>query len=185
MEAEANYKLTDEQSNVKSEGQAKAILDENYLTLMVAFGESMLFSYTDIINISEGDYKINLQLASKEKLNLSGLGYEYENFLRELFRLRNELLLKYMLMEESLVKAGYEGQFAWFDAKGQLNQTGECEIRLYETALVFLPQKAEPIRVPFCYITQTSKTDYKLDRTQIFLPRDNIYIYKKLTNSDL
>jgi hypothetical protein len=162
MEAEANYKLTDEQSNVKSEGQAKAILDENYLTLMVTFGEPMLFAYTDIINISEGDYKINLHLSSKEKLNLAGLGYEYENFLRELFRLRNELLLRYMLMEESLVKAGFEGQFAWFDAKGQLNQTGECEIRLYETALVILPQKAEPIRVPFCYITQTSKADYKL-----------------------
>jgi hypothetical protein len=162
MEAEANYKLTDEQSNVKSEGQAKAILDENYLTLMVTFGEPMLFAYTDIINISEGDYKINLHLSSKEKLNLAGLGYEYENFLRELFRLRNELLLRYMLMEESLVKAGFEGQFAWFDAKGQLNQTGECEIRLYETALVILPQKAEPIRVPFCYITQTTKADYKL-----------------------
>jgi hypothetical protein len=30
-----------------------------------------------------------------------------------------------------------------------------------------------------------SKTDYKLDRTDTFLPRDNIYLYKKLTNSDL
>ncbi len=147
---------------MKSEGQAKAILDENYLTLMVAFGEPMLLAYTDIVGISEGDYKITLHLTSKEKLNLSGLGYQYEDFLRELFRFRNELLLKYMLMDESLIQAGFEAQFTWLDAKGQLNQTGQCEVRLYETALVILPQKGEPIRVPYCYMAQTTKADYKL-----------------------
>ena len=144
MKAEAHYKLTDLDSNTKAEGQAKAVLDENYLTLAVEFGESMLLSYIDIVGISEGDYKIDLYLSSNEKLQLSGLGYEYEDFLRELFRFRNELLLKYMLMEESLVKAGFEAQFTWRDVNGNLNQKSTCEVRLYETALVVLPQKARP-----------------------------------------
>ncbi len=51
MEAEVNYKLSDVQGTVKSEGQAKACLDEKYLTLNVEFGVPMLFAYTDIVGI--------------------------------------------------------------------------------------------------------------------------------------
>ena len=162
MEAEAHYRLRDEQSNVKSEGQAKVILDEKYLTLMVEFGEPMLFSYTDIIGISDQDYRIDLFLSSKETLNLSGLGYQYEDFLSQLFRLRNELLLRYLLMEEALVKGGFGAQFSWFNPKGQMSQTGTCEVRLYDTALVVLPQKGEPIRLPYCFLSQINKGDYTL-----------------------
>jgi hypothetical protein len=122
----------------------------------------MLFSYADIAEISDHDYKVDLYLTSKEKLSLWGLGYQYEDFLFQLFRLRNELLLKYLLMEESLLQAGFEAQFARLDSNRQMIQTGNCEIRLYETALVVLPQKGEPIRLPYCYISQVNKADYKL-----------------------
>lgn len=162
VEAAVNYRLRDEESNVKSEGEAKAILDKQYVTLMVGFGEPMLFSYTDIIGISEQEYRISLFLTSHETLDLSGLGYQYEDFLSEVFRLRNEILLKYMLMKESLMEAGFNAQFSWFGSQGQVNQSGNCELRLYETALLILPQKNEPIRVPYCYVSQTSKIEYRL-----------------------
>jgi hypothetical protein len=162
LEVAVNYKLSDANSNVKSEGEAKAVLNEKYLTLIVAFGEPMLFSYADMIEIYSYNYKIDLFFASKEKLNLGGLGYQYEDFLFHLFKLRNELLLKYLLMEESLLQAGFEAQFIRLGSNGQMTQTGNCEIRLYDTALVVLPQKGEPIRLPYCYISQVNKTDYKL-----------------------
>jgi hypothetical protein len=165
LEVAVNYKLSDNNSNMKSEGEAKAILDEKYLTLIVVFGEPMLFSYADITEIIDYDYKVNLVLTSKEKLNLWGLGYQYEDFLFQLFKLRNELLLKYLLMEESFLQAGFEAQFTRLDSNGQMNLTGNCEIRLYDTALVVLPQKSEPIRLPYCYISQVSKADYKLTVT--------------------
>ena len=161
MEAEVNYELVDVQGRVKSEGQAKATLDEKYLTLNVEFGEPMLFIYTDVVGISEQEYQIDLFFTSKEKLNLSCLGYRYEDFLTELFRFRNELLLKYLLMDELLVKGVFEATFASIISEGQTKQSGRCEIRLYETALVILPQKSEPIRVPYSYLSQTSKGDYK------------------------
>jgi hypothetical protein len=41
-------------------------------------------------------------------------------------------------------------------------KTGQCELRLYDTGLVILPQKADPIRSPYCYISQINKGDYKL-----------------------
>ena len=162
LEVAVNYKFYDDKSNLKREGEAKTVLDEKYLTLFVAFGEPMLFSYADIVGISDYEYKVDLLFTSKEKLNLWGLGYQYEDFLFQLFKLRNELLLKYLLMEESLLQSGFEAQFTSLDSNGRINQTGNCEIRLYDTALVVLPQKDEPIRLPYCYISQVNKQDYKL-----------------------
>ena len=168
LEAAVNYKLYNEDSSLKSEGEAKASLDDQYLTLTVMFGEPMLFGYTDILGISDYDYKVDLFLTSKEKLNLWGLGYQYEDFLFQLYKLRNELMLKYLLMEESVLQAGFEAQYTQFDAGGQATQTGSCEVRLYDTALVVLPQKNEPIRLPYCYISNISKQDYKLSVSNEF-----------------
>ena len=98
----------------------------------------------------------------KEKLHLSRLGYQYEDFLREFFRLRNELLLKYLLMEDKLIQGNFEAQYACFDSLGQLQHKGSCELRIYETAVVVLPQKNEPMRIPYCYIKQVTKGDWKL-----------------------
>ena len=165
MEVAVNYKLYDRESNMKNEGEARAILDEKYLTLTAMFGEPMLVAYTDIAGISDYDYKIDLFLTSKEKLNLWGLGYQYEDFLFQLFKLRNELMLKYLLIEESLLQADFEGQYVQLEPNGQISETGNCEIRLYDTALVVLPQKNELIRLPYCYITKVNKQDYKLTIT--------------------
>ncbi len=162
MEIAVNFKLYDNESNIKTEGEARATFDDQYLTLAVMFGDPMLFTYTDIVGISDYDYKIDLFLTSKEKLNLWGLGYQYEDFLFQLYKLRNELMLKYLLIDESLLKGGFEGKYRQLDPNGQTNQTGNCEIRLYDTALVVLPQKSDPIRLPYCYITNVNKQDYTL-----------------------
>ncbi len=174
MEIAVNYKLYDNDSNIKNEGEARATLDKQYLTLTVMFGEPMLIAYTDIIGISDYDYKVDLFLTSKEKLNLWGLGFQYEDFLFQLYKLRNELMLKYLLMEESLLQAGFQAQYTKLDPNGQTNQTGNCEIRLYETALLVLPQKSEPIRLPYCYITDVTKQDYKLTITNEFLEKTEL-----------
>ncbi len=148
MEVAVNYKFYEDESNIKNEGEARATLDEKYLTLTVMFGEPMLFAYTDIVGISDYDYKVDLFLTSKGKLNLWGLGYDYEDFLFQLYKLRNELMLKYLLMEESLIKAGFEAQYAQLDLNGQTIQIGNCEIRLYESAIVVLPQKKRTLPSP-------------------------------------
>ena len=104
MEFNLFYSLSDDKSNVKAEGEAKASLDDNYLTLTVDFGEPLLFSYTDITSIADNDYTVNIVLNSNEKPTLTRLGYQYEDFLFQLFKLRNELSLKYLLMQENLLQ---------------------------------------------------------------------------------
>jgi hypothetical protein len=168
MEFALNYKLFGNESKLKMEEEAKAALDEKYLTLTVMFGQPMLFLYTDIVKIFDYDYKIDLFLTSNETLNLSGLGYHYEDFLFQLHKLRNELMLKYMLMEETLIQAGFQGQYSLFDANDQLSQNGSCEIRFYGSAILILPQKNEPIRIPYCYISNINKQDYTLTITDEF-----------------
>jgi len=171
VDVAVNYKLYNDESNIKNQGEARATFDGRYLTLTVMFGEPMLFAYTDIVGISDYDYKVDLFLTSKEKLNLSGLGYQYEDFLFQLYKLRNELMLKYLLIDESLLKGGFEAQYKQLDPNGQTNQTGNCEIRLYDTAIVVLPQKSEPIRLPYCYITSVNKQDYTLKITNEFIEK--------------
>ena len=165
MEVDVNYKLYDDESNIKTEGEAKATLDEKYLTLIVMFGEPMLFAYTDIVGITDYEYKVDIFLTSKEKLNLWGLGYQYEDFLFQLYKFRNELILKYLLMQESLLQGGFEAQYTKLDPNGQTSQIGSCEVRLYDTAMLVLPQKNEPIRLPYCYISNVNKQNYKLTIT--------------------
>jgi hypothetical protein len=80
-------------------------------------------------------------------------------------------MLKYLLIEESLLQGGFEAQYKQIDPNGQTYQTGNCEIRLYDTATVVLPQKSEPIRLPYCYITNISKQDYTIKITNEFLER--------------
>ena len=162
MEASVNYKLTRDGAEAALEGEAKAVLNDQYLNLTVSLGEPLLFSYSDIIDISEHDYQIDILTASKEQLTLGRLGYQYEDFLFQLFKLRNELLLKYLLMQESLLQDQFYGQYTRTYPPEQLNQGAACEIRLYDNALVVLPQKADPIRLPYCYISQITKGDYKI-----------------------
>lgn len=164
MEAAGNFILTDEKSTVKNQGETKVTLDENYLTLTVDFGEPLMFSYSDMINIQDQDYKIEIEFTSKEKITLTHMGYQYEDFLFQLFKLRNQQLLKYLLMQESLLQDGFEAQYA-STSPNQPTQNGKCEIRLYETALLVLPQKNQPLRLPYCYISQIAKGDYKLTIT--------------------
>jgi len=162
VEFALNYKLFNDKSNLEREGEAKASLDDKYLTMTVLFGEPMLFAYTDIVGISDQEYKIEINLTSNERLSLWGVGYQYEDFLFQLYKFRNDLLLKYLLMEEALVQAGFEAQYTISDSTNQVTQTGNCQIRFYETSLLILPQKNDPVRIPYCYISSMSKQDYTL-----------------------
>src|SRR3972149_3194448 len=145
MECSLSYIVTNEVGSVVAEGSAKAQLDDSFLSIFPDLGDPWLFSYSDIVGISEGDYRINLFLSSKGSVTLTELGYKYEDFLINLYRLRGELLLRYLLMEEKLREPGVEASFIYFDDQGEETYRGSCELRLYDTALVVLPQ-LDPVK---------------------------------------
>lgn len=98
----------------------------------------------------------------QENLLLFDLGYAYEDFRKSLARQRNEVLLKDMLMEESVRSTGAESDYSVTDENGQQQDKGRCELRLYETALVLLPENSGPLRIPYADITHISGDDYSV-----------------------
>ena len=162
LECHLNYSLIDEKGVEVANKKAQARLDEENLLISPEFGEALLFSYRDILEVCEGDYKVNLMLGLKEKLILSGLGYHYEDFVRVLCKLRSELLLKDMLVKEKVIKSGVKAEFIFVSPDRSEKQKGICEPRLYETALAIIPDKAEPLRFPYCDILDISEGDYSV-----------------------
>lgn len=145
---------TGKQAWKKAEG--KAVLEDKNLTILPKFGNILSFSYRDIVGIDAKNYKINLRLSTRETLVLSDLGYDYENFLRVLTRLRNEVLLKDLLMHEALKKSGVEADFVYTDENKKV-QKGGGEVRLYETGLTVIPEKGEMFKIRYSDLAAISE----------------------------
>ena len=108
IECPLDFSLSDGSGPVSS-GSAKAIIDETNVKIVPTMGEPITFSPREILEFAEGDYVINLLLTSKEKLVLSKLGINFENFSRVLSKARNDVVMKDMLMQESLRRGRPEG----------------------------------------------------------------------------
>ncbi len=81
IECSMDYSLSDDGGPVNG-GNAVGRIDEENVSIIPKMGEPILFSPREILEFSEGDYTINLTLTSKEKLVLSKLGGNFENFSR-------------------------------------------------------------------------------------------------------
>jgi|SRR5271157_6219127 len=158
IECRLEYSLSDE-GGVVGSGEAKGIIDEKNVSIVPAMGEPILFSPREILEFSESDYVIDLLLTSKEKLVLSKLGINFENFSRILSATRNEVVMKDLLMNESLIVGGLKGSYE-FNGKA-----GNCELRIYDSGLVAMVERGEPLRFHYSNITGIADGDYRLTLT--------------------
>jgi hypothetical protein len=159
FEYSITYETKDPQGKTLGSNEGKARLDERTLTFQPTLGKGREIPYFEVMEINEGDYKITLKLGLGEEVTMTQLGYEYENFLRNLYRLRGELLLRYMLMDESCIATNIGANYIYVDPNGR-RQEGACETRMYESAVVVLPEKADPIRIPLCYLRSSMREEY-------------------------
>lgn len=182
MKIPLSYSLIDEGGNKVAGGEASARLNDESLAILPYLGEVLFFAHKDILKTSAHDYKIELTLSSKEKLLLSDLGYKYEDFIRSLTKLRNDMLIKELLMNESIKKAGMEAEFVYFDETGKETQKGKCEPRLYDTGMVILPDTGDFLRIPYSDIAEIKEQDYSLIVTNVL--GDRIIFSKMGTRFD-
>ena len=148
FEGEATFSWLEPDAAVP-EGRACLALEEERCTLAPESGAARAIPYREIMAIEAADYRVVLHLSSGEKLLLHRLGYAYEDFLRLLFKQRGEILLKDMLMDEKVLREGFEARYAFYDSSGEVQGEGRCEPRLYETALVVIPEQDDPLRFPY------------------------------------
>jgi hypothetical protein len=165
MQCSGSYLLNNVNGQTIEKGDGEVRLGEESISVLPKFSEPLFFSLRDILEIYESEYKLHLVLTSKEELTIINLGYKYEDFLRVLSRLRNEMLLKDMLMHESIKKSGVEAEFIYYDESSNDKQRGKCEPRLYETAIVLIPEKGEIVRIPYSDILEIKDQDFTLTIT--------------------
>lgn len=170
LECPVAYRLQHEDGGLQTEGQATVRLAGSGLTLFPELGEALIVTYRNILVFSGDAYRISLTLASQNKIILSELGYQYEAFLRVLSQLRNEMFLKDMLMEESLKSSWKDAVFSCRTGEGEgvgaeRLLESNCEVRLYDTGLVVMPEFGELIRIPYSYIREVKAGDYILSVT--------------------
>ncbi len=162
FKTDISFILSDDISNDKDGVEAELQLFEDKLCVLPKFKQPLTLSFRDIVNFESKDYKVYFYLNSKEVLQIFDLGYKYEDFLRIFSRLYNEMVIKDLLMNESIKKSGVDAEFIIYDENNIEKQNGNCELRIYDTAILILPEKGELKRIIFSDIEDIKDDDYKL-----------------------
>lgn len=155
-----SFTLQDENSKQTASGECKGAVSKQYLTIIPKFGTVLPFHLREIEALEAADFKLTLTMFSKEKLVLFNLGHCFEDFQRVLVDLRNEVIIKDLLMNETLIKPDVNTDFMYTDEKGNEKQKGPARVRLYETGMVIIPQIGEFLRVSYSDINNVSEGDY-------------------------
>lgn len=162
IDCSMSYILLNESGKEVATGECKGTINKEYLTVFPKFGNILPFQLRDIVEIETENYRIILPLTSKEKVILFNLGHYFEDFLRVLTDLRNEMIVKDLLMNETIRKPHVDMEFVYYDETGNERQKGIGKIRLYETGLVVIPQKGDIVRVPYSDISKVSEENHSV-----------------------
>ena len=144
----------------KASGLARLRLTEDSLGLMPETGQARSYPLREILDVRAADYRLALSLPEGHQVVLSQLGRDFDNLARELSTRRSALLLSDLLMEEPLVMGGMKGDYRQV-CPGAEPASGQAELRLYQTALVVIPQFGTPVRLPFSEILESGEADCK------------------------
>ena len=162
IQCSMSYDMLDENDAKLATGECEAAIDQAYVTLFPKFGDILPFHLRQITTVEAENYRITLHLSSKQKFVLFDLGYCYEDFLRNLIGLRNEVILKDLLMNETAKKPDVEMEFVYFDETGKEKQRDVGKLRIYETGLGVIPENSEVLRIPYSDIANVKEEDYSI-----------------------
>ena len=141
-------------------GEGQVRLTDAALELMPEHGRTLTYSYRDIAQVQAQDYQVILNVQGGE-LRLFHLGRLYSDFVRILIFQRNELILTDLLMQEKVRRAGIAAVCTKL-VDGQAIELNNCELRLCDTALLIIPEYAEPIRLSLSYVTGVTEEGHSL-----------------------
>jgi hypothetical protein len=144
----------------KFEGSVQ--LYKEYLVVSAPGFTALKLHYRDIDKALGRQYKLYIDVVGGLYFKLYEIGYEYENFLKNFFYLRNEIIIKDLLMKEKILRPYVEGEFEEKSTDGKSSVKGECLIRIYETAVVVVPKVSQIKRYPFGLIDSINGGNYKI-----------------------
>jgi hypothetical protein len=177
MECAASYLFTGDDDQPISQGGCDLLLDAEKLTVLPGSGDPLLIPYRDIIQLLKAAYKININLVSEEKLTISNLGFKFEDFFRTFSNLNNEVILKDLLMNETIHKSGVFADLGYAGADKSEKAMGQCELRIYETGAVIISSEGNFIRIPYNDLARIHVDNYKLILDTDY---DDSYVFSKM-----
>jgi hypothetical protein len=160
IEVSLRYALGDDRQEWES-GSGVARLEKEVLVLLPEGSAPISISLREIQDLASINYRLVLTLKQGSLLTLRDIGYRFDDFSKAVVGRRNETLLVDLLMEEKCLKEGSRGHFLWHHADAKLE--GEGELRLYETALVILPDHGQPLRLPLGTVNSWKAQEYRLE----------------------
>lgn len=163
LEANCSYAISGSKRINAASGECKAQLYPESIRIAPPFGEMIQIPFRWISSCNSEKYRLKLALHTGEEIVISALGRSHDDFLRNAVRLRNELILKDMLMEEKERDMRARALCTIHGSDGAMTLQGECELRLYETALVVMPDAGAPFRFRYSEIASVSQFGYSLE----------------------
>lgn len=164
IQCSLRHVLTDSRGNQVLAAEAEGFIDKEFLTIVPKLGQIIPIHLRDVARLEGRDYRVTLSLASGEKLVLSDLGSNYEDFIRVLRDQRNEVSIRDMLMNETVRNPDFEAAFT-YQTLDTPEIKGLGKIRLYETSLVVISEDGEVFRIQLSDVAKVVVEDYivKLD----------------------
>lgn len=157
FETKAVYAIYKADGSVLENGQTKLILKEQEVSLTPENGKALSVNLHDIIDSNIADYKILLRLASGSGIELSQLGYDFEDFSKAFNKARNAILAQEMMMQEPTDKGRLECRVS----RGG-KDLGVCQIQFYETSFLVAPEHEPLFKVYYGDVDNFQAQDYTI-----------------------
>lgn len=180
LDCALKYALHSPDGQTTAQGDARARLTAQELAILPSLGQALLFNLREIISVAAAAHRVHLHLSSGETLELLQLGQRYDDLCRELTRLRHELTIRDLLMQERALAAGLKARYTRTYGDRATNRAatqGACEVRLYETALLVLPQTGDLERIPYSFISAVREQGYGI---QVEVEDDGLLVLSQL-----
>ncbi len=173
----ASYKLKASDNTLLEASSCKVSFDQERLTVSSQFGQPIYITLRDMMDVTEEDYHIYITLMDGSTLIIHDLGYKHDDFFRQCLKIRNTIILKDMLAEETLIKSGVNADIKVIKDQQETEVIPACELRLYESALIIFSSLKAPIRILYCDMEEIFTSDYEIN---INTDTNETYVIAKL-----
>lgn len=161
MKFEADYELSGVAGKSAEKGHASLTLSSENLTVCPAGAQAVIIPWEEAYSMAFQDYGASIGLRAGAVLALGALGYKFEDFARNAARLRNERLITLSLAEEPLKRSMIEADLSYTGAAGNFKEN--CELRIYETSLIALPETRSFLRLPLRWIKEIKNGGHAIE----------------------
>lgn len=179
---EVSYNLKYQKSNFSN----KVILDKEGEVIIYTKGfrlkgkgasdKGELINFSEIKEFYHRDEQIFFLTFNKEKYVLSQVGTQFDQFLTDMYKSRNEFLMDALFMKGGKLKAEYEGHFQRISKFAKPISKDKAKFRLHEGSLIILPAQQDVFVIHFNFVNFYEFDDMEYQLKIVMDSGENIFI---------